>query len=200
MYNTEYANDHAVVTDTDTPNLRFIVMQDTDTESPAGMWDTSIDFHVFNSPRYGQSNTAPEGLGEVFARFYDEHNCDSHRALTLTRRYAVAFLGWNTDDAEDLIETYTARGYSQSDWWDVFVASRPGYGPAKGYAEEWEQWARGDVYYVFPEQFEECEHPENCHGDEDDHWTREPFNYDGCGGVYADDAEKAAEYYAKDFM
>ena len=136
---------------------------------------------------------SPEGkLSEVFERYWQEY--DDDKALELTRRWAVAFGGYDEAGVEEQVILYSARGYSQGDWWDVFVAVEPGYGSAEGYAEEWEQWARGDVYMIQRERFEACG-LEGCEDDpeeEETHWVEDA---DWLGGIYSDDAEDAVKYY-----
>lgn len=191
---TEHRADHAIVTDDAEPDTRYIVMHDADTESPTH-WG-NFDVYVYRASY--RSNTdescADESLiaRAFFTRYELEH--DEHDALRFARRWATIYGGMTTEQANERITTHSARGYSQSDWWDILVISDDS--DAEQDARTWEQWARGDVYFVYPESRAECEHPEYCHShNDDDHWSREPLDYKGIGGIYADDAESAVMQY-----
>ena len=186
---TEYLHDgtaHVYDDAADTP-ARYVVWQDTDTESPA-TWDSDNTIMVYNtSPRSGRDEATCE-LSEVFERAYDTHDAD--KALDITRRYARVCLGWSKERAEGAIVTYSARGYSQSDWWDILAITWEGE-YAESLAKEWEQWARGDVWNVMAEYGTVCEQGET-------HWDTvndQGIDSEVIGGIYADSAEGAATQY-----
>jgi hypothetical protein len=186
---TEYLHDgtaHVYDETADTPT-RYVVWQDTDSESPAN-WNSDDTVMVYNtSPRGGRDKATCE-LSEVFERAYDTHDAD--KALDITRRYARVCLGWTPERAEGAIVTYSARGYSQSDWWDILAITwEDEY--AESLAKEWEQWARGDVWEVMAEYGEECDKG-------DLHWDTvndQGINSYPVGGIYADSAEDAITQY-----
>ena len=138
---TEYLPDdtaHIYDDTADTPT-RYVAWQDTDTESPA-TWNHNDTIMIYNtSPRGGRDKATCE-LSEVFERVYDTHEAD--KALDITRRYARVCLGWSKERAKDAIVTYSVRGYSQGNWWDILaITLEDEY--AESLAKEWEQWARG---------------------------------------------------------
>ena len=186
---TEYSHDgtmHLYDDAADTPT-RYVVWQDTDSESPAN-WNSDNTIMIYNtSPRGGRDKATCE-LSEVFERAYDTHDAD--KALDITRRYARVCLGWSNDRAEGAIVTYFACGYFQGDWWDILAITYEGE-YAESLAEEWEQWARGDVWSVMAEYGTECDAGTM-------HW--DTVNDQGIdslavGGIYADSAESAASEY-----
>lgn len=186
---TEYLHDGTTYLyddEADTPT-RYVVWQDENAESPA-TWDDSNTIMVYNtSPRSGRDKATCE-LSEVFARAYDMHDAD--KALDITRRYARVFLGWARERAEDAIVTYSARGHSQGDWWDVLaITYENDY--AKSLAKEWEQWARGNVWVVMAEYGTECDKGTM-------HWDSvndQGIDSHSIGGIYADSAEDAVTEY-----
>ena len=185
----EYLHDgtaHVYDDTADTPT-RYVVWPDTDSESPAN-WNSDDTIMAYNtSPRSGRDEATCE-LSEVFARAYDTHNAD--KALDITRRYARVCLGWSKERAEDAIVTYSACGYSQSDWWDILAITWDGE-YAESLAEEWEQWARGDVWSVMAEYGTVCEQGET-------HWDTvndQGIDSNVIGGIYADSAEEAVAHY-----
>ena len=188
MFDTKYlADETVIVTDSDTPNTRYVVRQDTDTESPA-TWNHNDTIMIYNtSPRGGRDKATCE-LSEVFERAYDTHDAD--KALDIARRYARVCLGWSKELAKDAIVTYSARGYSQGNWWDILaITYEDEY--AESLAKGWEQWARGDVWCVMLETSTVCDNGET-------HW--EAIDIDGSdshviGGIYADNAESAVAEY-----
>ena len=186
---TEYLRDgtaHIYDETADTPT-RYVVWQDTSAESPA-TWDADATIMVYNtSPRGGRDKATCE-LSEVFERAYDTHDAD--KALDITRRYARVCIGWVRERAEGAIVTYSARGYSQSDWWDVLAITWEGE-YAESLAEQWEQWARGEVWEVMAEYGAECDEGTM-------HW--DTVNDQGINslpvcGIYADSAEDAIAHY-----
>ena len=188
MFDTKYLADGTIiVTDSDTPNTRYVVWQDEGPESPA-TWNHDDTIMIYNtSPRGGRDKATCE-LSEVFERAYDTHDAD--KALDITRRYARVCLGWSKERAKDAIVTYSARGYSQGNWWDILaIAYEDEY--AESLAKEWEQWARGDVWCVMLETSTVCDKGET-------HW--EAIDIDGSdshviSGIYADNAETAVSEY-----
>ena len=170
----------------DTPT-RYVVWQDTDSESPAN-WNSDDTIMIYNTSPRGERDKATCELSEVFERAYDTHDAD--KALDITRRYARVCLGWSKERAEDAIVAYSARGYSQSDWWDILVITWEGE-YAESLAEGWEKWARGDVWEVMAEYGEECDAGTM-------HW--DTVNDQGINslpvcGIYADSAEDAIAHY-----
>ena len=186
---TEYLHDgttHVYDDTADTPT-RYVVWQDFDSDLPA-TWNSDDTIMVYNtSPRSGRDDATCE-LSEVFARSYDTHDAD--KALTITRRYARVYLGWSKERAEGAIVTYSARGYSQGDWWDILAITWD-VEYAESLAEEWEQWARGDVWSVMAEYGTECDASTM-------HWSTvndQGIDSDVIGGIYADSAEDAISHY-----
>lgn len=186
---TEYLHDgtaHLYDDTADTPT-RYVVWQDTSAESPA-MWNHDDTIMVYNtSPRGGRDKATCE-LSEVFERAYDTHDAD--KALAITRRYARVCIGWVRERAEGAIVTYSARGYSQGDWWDILAITwEDEY--AESLAEQWEQWARGDVWEVMAEYGAECDEGTM-------HWDTvndQGINSYPIGGIYADSIEDAVTQY-----
>lgn len=186
---TEHLHDgtaHVYDDTADTPT-RYVVWQDTDAESPAN-WNSDDTIMIYNtSPRSGSDKATCE-LSEVFARAYDTHDAD--KALDITRRYARVCIGWTRERAEGAIVTYSARGHSQSAWWDILAITWEGE-YAESLAKEWEQWARGDVYCVMAEYGTVCEQGET-------HWNTvndQGIDSEVVSGIYADSAEDAMSKY-----
>ena len=186
---TEYLYDgttHVYDETADTPT-RYVVWQDPDSESPAN-WNSDDTVMVYNtSPRCGRDKATCE-LSEVFERVYDTHDAD--KALDITRRYARVCLGWVRERAEGAIVTYSACGYSQSDWWDVLAITWEGE-YAESLAKVWEQWARGDVWEVMAEYGAECDAGTM-------HWDTvndQGIDFFAICGIYADCAEDAVSEY-----
>ena len=184
---TEYLNDgtvHVYDDTADTPT-RYVVWQDSD--SPAN-WNSDDTIMVYNtSPRSGRDKATCQ-LSEVFERAFDMHDAD--KSLAITRRFARVFLGWSRERAENAIVAYSARGYSQSDWWDVLAITwEEEY--AEGLAKNWEQWARGDVWCVMAEYGSECD-AGTMHWDTVNDQGIDSYHV---GGIYADSAEEAVAHY-----
>lgn len=186
---TEYLPDgtaHIYDDTADTPT-RYVVWQDTDTESPAN-WNSDDTIMVYNtSPRSGRDEATCE-LSKVFARAHDTHDAD--KAIAITRRYARIILGWSPARANESIVTYSARGYSQGNWWDILaITYEDEY--AESLAKEWEQRARGDVWCVMLETSTVCDKG-------DTHWdavTDQGIDSMVISGIYADSAEDAVGEY-----
>lgn len=184
---TEYLHDgtvHVYDETADTPT-RYVVWQDSD--SPAN-WNSDDTVMVYNtSPRSGRDKATCE-LSEVFERAYDTHDAD--KALAITRRYARVCIGWTPERAEGAIVTYSARGYSQGDWWDILAITWEGE-YAESLAEQWEQWVRGDVWSVRAEFGTVCDKGEL-------HWDTvndQGIDFYPVGGIYADSAEDTVSEY-----
>ena len=177
-----------IVTDTERPDVRYIVSRDDDSESPNewGMGKVYV-YHVAYGSTAGSVSVPDDELSSVFFGAYHRYG-DGYLALVVTRRYARVFLGMTPDEAYDKIETYLARGYSQGDWWDVLSITPDSF--ARNYARIWERWARGDVYVVTEESRIPCDSPE-CHGEDEAHWKAN----DSLGGIYADSATGAVTEY-----
>ena len=177
-----------IVTDTERPDVRYIVSQDEDSESPNGWGMGKVYvYRVAYGSTAGSVSVPDDELSSVFFEAYHRHD-DGYIALVVTRRYARVFLGMTPDEAYDKIETYLAHGYSQGDWWDVLSITPDSF--ARGYAHIWEQWARGDVYVVTEETRIPCDSPE-CHGGDEAHWESK----DSLGGIYADSVIDAVTEY-----
>ena len=177
-----------IVTDSERTDVRYIVSQDEYSESP-NEWGSGkvYVYRVAYGSTAGSVSDPDDELSSVFYRAYDRHY-NSSLALETTRRYARVFLGMTPDEAYGRIANYSARGYSQGDWWDVLSITPDSF--ALGYARIWERWARGDVYVVTEEARIPCDSPE-CHGGEESHWEV----VDSLCGIYADDAEGAVSEY-----
>jgi hypothetical protein len=123
------------------------------------------------------------------------------KALNTVRRFAKIFHGW--EDVDNRLTTFHHTGYSQGDWAYLFVAvTEPDSGTALSYAEEWDMWANGQVYGVHAERYVECDSQE-CHGNEESHWTRstdQGLEFEAVWGIYSEDAQIAAEYYANEIL
>lgn len=189
MFDTKHLADGTViVTDSDTLNTRYVAWQDEGPESPAE-WDDDSEVMVYRTAYNGRVDTPADELATVFQRVLDQHNDDT-LALLVTQRYARVCLGWSKERADNAIVTYSARGYSQGNWWDILAITYEGE-YAKYLAEEWEQWARGDVWCVMLETSTVCDKG-------GPHW--EAIDIDGSdsrviGGIYADSAEDAVAEY-----
>lgn len=161
----------------ETTGLGYDVYQDTDAEDPRS-WigdDEAVAVYVFNGPRGDKDAEVPDNVAaQAFARFYEIYEEDI--ALAVTRRWLTIF----REEKYDLAMG-TIRGYSQSDWADVFAASiidhedgTPGYGTAQGHIDQYASWRWGDV------------------------WTVSPDEGDSLSGIYADNAEEALKLYLED--
>lgn len=189
MFDTEHLHDGSmIVTDSDTPNVRYIVFQDTDSESPVE-WEPGSSVTVYATSHRGSVDIPREELARVFERVYSKDH-DANAALAVTRRYARVYRGWAPDRANDAIVTYCARGYSQSDWWDILATTHEDT-YAGSLAQTWEQWARGDVYAVATEYATECDRGETHWGGTND----QGIDSMALGGIYADGAEDAVAQY-----
>ena len=185
-FTTRYlADGTAIVTDSSDASARYIVWQDESPECPNDWNDATA--YVFRAAYLRGDVDAPDcELSEVFYRVYGEHG-DADAALSVTRRYARVFLGWTAAQSVERIDTYSARGHSQGDWWDVLAIDPAGY--AENHARTWEEWVRGDVYCVMREELHDaanCAHP-GCDGE---HWTAG----DILSGIYADEPENAVAH------
>lgn len=161
----------------ETTGLGYNVYQDTYAEDPRS-WigdDEKVAVYVFNGPRGDKDAEVPGNVAaQAFARFYELW--DEAKSLAVTRRWLAIF----REERYDLAVS-TIRGYSQSDWAEVFAASvidhedgTPGYGTAQGHIDQYSSWRWGDV------------------------WTVSPDEGDSLSGIYADDAEEALRLYLED--
>lgn len=174
------------------PNVRFEVSQDLDAEDPR-TWNDAVQILTFRSPHYGANNDDVEREAdtrtmEAFGRVYDATGDDEY-ALKVAQRYARVF------EPDVTVETFTLRGYSQSDWQDVVIVtpSDGSCGTAEGHAETFRQWLYGDVYAVTEL------HPHTWRDDAGNDLTTWEDG-DSLSGIYADSAEEAAEYYAAEYI
>lgn len=177
------------------PNHRFTVVQDEDASEPITDSGVNVHYYVCESAHYGSSNTEPTGeYSETFDKFLEVFDTDT--AFTAFKRWLHVFEGWTWEKIESQTALYNHVGYSQSDWSTLFVCvPDTGDGTATGWAENWSQWARGDVYGVIAEERIECNSSE-CHGVEDNHYTE----LESLWGIYADSVEEAATYFATDHL
>ena len=114
MFDTKHlADGTSIVTDSETPNTRYVVWQDDTTFDEYG--DDNAEVMVYNTGRPGRLGIPLDILAVVFKRVLDAHNDDT-LALLVTQRYARIILGWSPARANEGIDTKTARGYSQSAW------------------------------------------------------------------------------------
>ena len=189
MFDTKHLADGTViVTDSDALNARYVAWQDEGPESPAE-WDDDSEVMVYRTAYNGRVDAPADELATVFQRVLDQHNDDT-LALLVTQRYARIILGWSPARANESIDTKTARGYSQSAWWDILIV-RYDHGGALALGDVWEQWARGDVWRVMLETSTVCDKG-------DTHWdavTDQGIGSVALGGIYADNAETAVAEY-----
>lgn len=189
-----YDYDTTIVTCDDEPSVRYVAMPDTDTDSPVH-WG-GFDVYVYRASYRSGTDHARSGERVESRAFFElmERFNDEEYVLPIVRRYMRIFHGVELGDS---IATYSARGYSQSDWWDVLVICDDTGMDASACAHVWEQWARGDVWFVRAEYRTPCDSQE-CHGDDACHWSDisdQGIESLGLGGIYADDAEAAVTQY-----
>lgn len=186
MWNTDYDGDIATVTNTDTPDTRYIVCADSDVSDPITESCAPVEHYIVRSGYHSTRDTPCGPLSEAFARFDDEFN----DAIDVTRRFARIFMGYTEAEAEERIALVLTRGYSQSDWAELFVhVAEDGYGTAEGWAEEWAMYARGDVFGVTVQTLNTCD---SCDCED---W----LDGDALWGIYVDNAEEAAQYFAREY-
>lgn len=187
MWNSKFEGATVYVTNTDTPGVRYEVVQDDNVSDPISVSGAPVDHFVVRSG-YNSATDSPSGqLSEVFNRFVWEFD---DNGLDVTRRYARIFMGYTEAEANERIALVTTRGHSPGDWAELFVhVSEEGYGTAGSWAEEWAQWARGDVFGVTVQTRIPCD---SCDCEE---WE----DGDSLWGIYADDAEEAAQYFATEY-
>lgn len=152
----------------DETGIGFDVFQDTGADDPR-TWtpDEHAAIYVYNGPRGDKDAEVPENIVvQAFARFHEVLPSDDH-AFAATVRWLNIYHPEHKVD----IAMQTIRGYSQSDWQDVFVAVEEGYGTAQSHINEYRMWAYGDVWVVVPDEG------------------------DALSGIYADDAENAVKTY-----
>jgi hypothetical protein len=118
------------------------------------------------------TNVVPELV--AFHHAY-EATGDDDLALRAANHYS------NVYGTGRVVATKSLTGYSQSDWWDVVTVD-------EGDAKTFGQWLRGDVWSVFAYEETECDHGD-IHRDV----------VESLGGVYADDADAAIEYFKADY-
>lgn len=183
MWSSQFEGATVYVTNTDTPGIRYEVVQDTCVGDPIVDSGAPVEHYVVRAGYMSSSDTPSGELSEVFARLNEVFD----NALDVTRRYARIFMGCTEAEANARIVLAETRGHSPSEWTQLFVhVSDEGYGTAEGWAEEWARWARGDVFGVTVQTLNSCD---SCDCEE---WEEG----DSLWGIYADDAEEAAQYYA----
>lgn len=148
----------------------YAVIQDTDAEDPRNCIENEhAALWAYEQPRFGSSVAGDMPTGNVaitaFAHYYEYVN--DTKALELTRRYLAVF----HPEKKITVETHNIKGYSQSDWLDLIVATTEGYGTPESHANEFRMWAYGDVWTVIPDKGE------------------------AMSGIYADGAEEALTYF-----
>lgn len=131
---------------------------------------------IFRTSHRGSVDTFSDVMPElsVFAHVY-ESTGDDDLALRAANHYAGVY------GTGRVVETMSLTGYSQSDWWDVVTVNT-------GDANAFGQWLRGDVWTVLAYEETECDHGD-IHRDV----------VESLGGVYADDADAAIEYFKADY-
>lgn len=173
------------------PGIRFEVSHDIDAEDPRE-WNDAVQILTYRAPWSSQTddigNVADSRTVEAFGRVYDMTG-DDGEALRFAQRYARVF------EPDVTISTHTIRGYSQGEWQDIVVTvpSDGSCGAAEGIARTFEQWVFGDVYTVTEQ------HPHTWRDDDGNELTTWDDG-DSLGGIYADSAEEAAEYYAAEYI
>ena len=125
----------------------YRVWHDEGTEDPRG-WisDDDMALYLYNAAWHHGTDWEPpvNVAAKAFAQFYGRTG-DDNRAEAMTARYLRLFY----PDDDYRIGVFSLHGYSQSDWWDVFVAVKgDGWGTPESHAQEWGIWARGDVFVV----------------------------------------------------
>ena len=186
-WNTHYTGELAYVTNSDTPGIRYEVAPDSDVSDPILDSGAPVEHYIVRSGYHSTSDTPGGAISEAFSRFNDEHD----NALDVTRRFARIFHDYTESEANNRIALVETRGHSQGDWAELFVhVSEDGYGTAESWANEWAMYARGDVFGVTVQTLNSCD---SCDCDD---WE----DGDSLWGVYADDAEEAAQYFARDHM
>lgn len=185
-WNTVFEGTNTIVTNSETPGVRYEVCQDDSVSDPIDESGAPVEHYVVRSG-YGSVTDTPDGfMSEAFSRFNDVFD----NAIDVTRRYARIFHNYTEDDASRRIGLVSSQGYSQGDWAELFVhVSEDGYGTAESWANEWAMYARGDVYGVTLQSLSTCDSCE-CEDWEDG---------DSLWGIYAEDAEEAARLYARDY-
>jgi len=131
--------EHVQLTDTS----RLAYEQDSAPEDPRS-WVPEVDCLVYNTSYRGVTDHLGDcqtRLGTVFTIVWGKTG-DDDLALRVARRYAQVF------GVDEQIDTYSATGYSQGDWWDVVAAVPQGFGTPESHAKTFEMWARGDVMCV----------------------------------------------------
>ncbi len=171
---------------TDENGAVYEVSRDNGTDDPREdhWYGVHAHIHAQAGCGYGRHGEEPEHeIGKAFLRFFESGvTSDRWDALELTERFIRIF-----HPGKYTVALYGARGYSQSDWWDLFIVGendeRYTYTAEDlhGYAREWEQWARGDVYYVSYSE------------------PGEDGNYYGCGVIFADSPEEAVKYFIENY-
>lgn len=188
IWNSDFEGATVYVTNTGTPGVRYEVVQDTCVSDPIVDSGAPVEHYVVRAGYASVSDTHSGELSEVFNRFVWEFD---DNGLDVTRRFARIFHNYTEDEANERIALVMTRGHSQSDWAELFVhVAEEGYGTAEGWAEEWAMYARGDVFGVTVQTLNACD---SC---ECDDWE----DGDSLWGIYAEDAEEAAQYFARECM
>lgn len=157
--------------DDDVTGAGYSIFQDDSAEDPR-TWvdDEHAAVYTFRAP-HGATDEVPENIAaQAFARYWQETG-DAERSLVLARRYMLAF----HPEAKYAMAVETVRGYSQSDWWDVFAAVEEGHGSPDGHIGTFKTWAVGDVWIVSED------------------------GGDSLSGIYADDIEAALQVFLEQF-
>lgn len=141
--------------------------QDLDVEDPRGWIEIeNACLYVYQGPRGDYEDVPEHEVAQAFDRFW-QRTGNAGQALTLTRRWLNIY---RPNDEYD-ISIETIRGYSQSDWAEVFAVVKIGYGTAASHIRDYRMWRYGDVWLVTDSDGESC------------------------GGIYADSAEEAVTQY-----
>lgn len=145
---------------------------------------------------YGSATESDSHAAELFHEalhrlVYNPFNTApaEEKAATITNR----LLSLNGDSTR--VYPHSTHGYSQGDWADILVLlDEPDeWGDpaeaAEAIAREWEQWSRGDVWFVTELERDAAAHFAICETDSDcECWTESDNT---CGFIIADSPEAA---------
>lgn len=149
-----------------------MVYQDNETESPL-LWGLDVDAYTY---RAGYHLMSPgDGDDDVLMNAFLEYvyrdggKTDPEELLTRAERYSRVFFG---DTRIAVLKHFT--GYAQSDWAEIVFIGED-LNTIEMAASAYAYYFRGDVYTVI-----------------------HVGGYEHCGGMFADSAEEAANFFAAD--
>lgn len=167
-----YTTDHPDSFEHEETGRTYSVIHDHDAEDPRTfIEDSKVALWAYREPVLSRSVAAdrPDNwIIDAFARFYEQFTDEA--SLEATRRWLRIFHPEETAITD--VGTFSLRGYSQSDWLDVIVVAEKGYGSAEGHAQEFRNWAFGDIWIVVPDQ-----------------------DGESLAGIHAEDSEEALQHY-----